>query len=71
MPRIRRLYDLTRRMLYGTNMSKLSRDTGIQRQTLYNRRDRPDKTTLSELAQIVKARGLTAEEVMLILKDCT
>ena len=69
MPRIRKLYDLTRRTLYGTNKTDLARQTGMTRATIYHRVEHPERTTLQELAWIVKARGLTTEEVMMILDD--
>ena len=69
MPRIRKLYDLTRRTLYGTNKTELARETGMTRGTIYQRIAHPEKTTAQEMARIVKVRGLTSEEVMMILKD--
>ena len=69
MPRIRRLYDLTRRTLYDANKAELSRLTGMTRSTIYNRIEHPEQTTAQELARIVKAKGLTTEEVMMVLKD--
>lgn len=67
--RMKRKYEFTRRLLYGTNKAELSRLTGMTRSTIYNRIEHPEQTTAQELARIVKAKGLTTEEVMMVLKD--
>ena len=69
MARVRTPDDTARKYLLTGNMTRLSRDTGIIRQTLYNRRKRPGKMTLDELALLVKASDVDADELYRIVKE--
>ena len=71
MSRPRDRYPITRRILYKDtdNKTKLAKKTGIGLRTLYNREEKPWNTTAKELALIAKEKGLTTEEIMLILNE--
>ena len=62
-------YLTAQRILYSGNKAELSRQTGINLRTIFNRREHPEKTTIQELAYIAKARGLGIAEVIEILED--
>ena len=69
MPRVRTADDTARRYLFCGGMTQLSRDTGIVRQTLYNRRKKPGTLTLDELALLVKASGTDAGELYRLVTE--
>lgn len=69
MPRIETGNTLARRILFGGNLSKLSRETGIAWSTLKRRRDRPGMLTLDELGAIADYLDLTPEEITLVIKE--
>ena len=69
MARVRTPDDTARKYLLTGNITRLSRETGIIRQTLYNRRKRPGKMTLDELALLVKASDVDADELYRIVKE--
>lgn len=69
MPRIETGNTIARRMLFGGNLSKMSRETGITWSTLKRRRDRPGMLTLDELSAIAGYLDLTQEEIALLIKE--
>lgn len=54
---------IARRYLLEGNQNELSRVSGITVRTLYNRRQQPGKITLDELAGLVRAREIDAQEL--------
>lgn len=62
-------YKTASERLYGGNKAELSRLTGINVRTLFNRRKHPEKTTVRELALIAKVKHMSATSVMEILED--
>lgn len=69
MPKLRDHYKTTKRILYGKGKTDLAARTGICLRTLYNREKEPEKTTARELALIAKEKGLSTEEIMLVLNE--
>ena len=69
MPKLRTPDETARRLLYGGNKTSLIRNTGISKGTLYNRIERPGKTTLDELAELVREQALTAEELYQLVTE--
>ena len=62
-------YLTAQRILYSGNKAELSRQTGINLRTIFNRREHPEKTTVRELALIAKVKHMSATSVMEILED--
>ena len=62
-------YLTARRILYSGNKNELSRRTGMNRRTIANRQNHPEKTTVQELAWIMKEKGLGVAEVIEVLED--
>ena len=60
--------DLARRFLFSGNNREVSKKSGIPERTLYNRKREPGKLTLDELAGLVWAQGLDAEDIWNVLK---
>ena len=62
-------YLTAQRILFSGNKAELSRQTGINLRTIFNRREHPEKTTAAELAAIAKAKGLSISEIIEVLED--
>lgn len=69
MPKIRQPHDTTRRILFGKGKAAIERETGITARTQLNWEHDPTTMNAQGMARIIKARGLSDEEIMLILKD--
>ena len=69
MPRIRKPYDTTRRLLFGKGKTDVMRETGITVRTQRNWESDPTTMKAQGLAKLIKARKLNEQEIMLVLKD--
>ena len=69
MPRIRKPHDTTRRILFGKGKAQIERETGITARTQLNWERDPTTMNAQGMARIIKARGLSEDEIMLVLKD--
>lgn len=69
MPRIRKPHDITRRILFGKGKAQIERETGITARTQLNWERDPTTMNAQGMARIIKARGLSEDEIMLVLKD--
>ena len=69
MPRIRKPYDTTRRLLFGKGKAEVARETGITVRTQQNWEADPTTMKAQWMAKLIKARNLSEEDVKLILKD--
>lgn len=69
MPRTRQQHDTTRRILFGKGKAEIERETGITARTQLNWERDPTTMNAQGMARIMKARGLSEDEIMLILKD--
>lgn len=52
----------------SVNMAAVSRATKIPMATLYRRREAPEDIRLGELRKLVRAQGLTDEEIVRIIR---
>lgn len=69
MPRIRKPYDTTRRLLFGKGKTEVEKATGITVRTQQNWEADPTTMKAQGMAKLIKARELEPDEIMLILKD--
>lgn len=69
MPRIRQPHDTTRRILFGKGKTEVEKATGITVRTQQNWEKDPTTMKAQGMARIIKARNLSEQEIMLILKD--
>lgn len=69
MPRTRQPHDIIRRILFGKGKKEIERETGITSRTQLNWERDPTTMNAQGMARIMKARGLSEDEIMLILKD--
>ena len=69
MPRTRQPHDTTRRILFGKGKAAIEKATGITVRTQQNWERDPTTMKAQGMARIIKARGLSDEEIMLVLKD--
>lgn len=69
MPRTRQPHDIIRRILFGKGKKEIERETGIIVRTQQNWEKDPTTMNAQGMARIIKARGLSDEEIMLVLKD--
>lgn len=69
MPRIRKPYDTTRRLLFGKGKAEVARETGITVRTQQNWEADPTTMKAQGMAKLIKARNLSEDEVKLILND--
>ena len=63
MPRLRTPDNTARRYLFGKPVATIARLVGWSRNTCYRRKEKPGEITLDELADLVRANGLDAEEL--------
>lgn len=69
MPRIRKPYDTTRRLLFGRGKAEVAKETGISVRTQQNWEADPTTMKAQGMVKLIRARNLSPEEVELILKD--
>lgn len=69
MPKTKQQFDTTRRILFGKDKTKVEKATGIRARTQLNWERHPETMKARGMAMIIKARGLSDEEIMLVLKD--
>lgn len=69
MPKIKTIDDKARRVLFSGNITKLCRETGIDRGTLYRRKAHPGRLTLDEFALIATNIGLDADEIYKLISE--
>lgn len=62
-------FQTTRRILFGKGKAAIERETGITRRTQLNWERDPTTMNAQGMARIIKARGLSEDEIMLVLKD--
>lgn len=58
-----------RRVLFGGNMSRLARETGLTRGLLIRRKQRPGDTTLAEFGLIAHSLDLTDAEIVALVRE--
>lgn len=62
-------FQTTRRILFGKGKAAIERETGITARTQLNWERDPTTMNAQGMARIMKARGLSEDEIMLILND--